>query len=122
MMSTMSWVQYVGWHEYYRQEPFGEYRADLRMGINTAILANINRDPSKKDGFSPEDFMPKFGDMAAEVAKKKAGDANKPLTSKQDWAAVKRRAIAYAKAGLLGDGPAPLKRVSATHRTPVPSP
>lgn len=40
-------------------EPFGEERADLRIAINTCVLANINRG-KKTPPYKPEDFMPYF--------------------------------------------------------------
>ena len=47
----------VEWMTFYYTEPFGEQRADLRMGINTSVLANINRGDSPKV-YKPSDFMP----------------------------------------------------------------
>jgi hypothetical protein len=46
---------------FYRVEPFGERRADLRMAIVAALIANVNRDPKKqREPFTVDDFMPKF--------------------------------------------------------------
>lgn len=44
---------------YYKIEPFGEERADLRAGIIASVIANANRD-SKRKAFEPKDFMPRF--------------------------------------------------------------
>ena len=57
----MSGREFSEWIAYAQLEPFGEERADLRMGILAALQANMNRDPKKttKD-YTPEDFMPKF--------------------------------------------------------------
>lgn len=47
---------------YYRLEPFGEHRSDLRMGILASIIANVNRDRKRKSSpFKAEDFIPDFG-------------------------------------------------------------
>ena len=42
-----------------RIEPFGEQRADLRMAIQAALLANIHRDKKKRhDPYKAAEFMP----------------------------------------------------------------
>lgn len=42
-------------------EPFGEGRADLRMGILASLIANVNRDTKKKsEPFVPADFIPGY--------------------------------------------------------------
>lgn len=49
------------WMAYAALEPFGEARADLRMGILASVIANTQRDPKKKrEPWRPEDFMPRF--------------------------------------------------------------
>lgn len=45
------------WRAFYGLHPFGEDRADLRMGILASLTANINRDKKRK-AFAPQDFMP----------------------------------------------------------------
>lgn len=45
------------WAAYYRAAPWGDYRADLRAGIISATVANVQRDPKSKP-FVPVDFMP----------------------------------------------------------------
>jgi len=51
---------------YYRLEPFGEERADLRNARLLAMLATVNGDGSKE--FSAADFMMNFdGDGPEEV-------------------------------------------------------
>jgi hypothetical protein len=50
-----------------RLNPRGEYRADLRAAIATAVLAEVNRDPKKRQRpFTHEDFMPQFGPREVE--------------------------------------------------------
>lgn len=41
-------------------EPWGEERADFRMGILASIFANIHRRRSQR-AFRPQDFMPRYG-------------------------------------------------------------
>jgi Protein of unknown function (DUF4035) len=42
-------------------EPFGEERADLRAGIIAMVIAEVNRDRTKRpQPFTPQDFMPQF--------------------------------------------------------------
>lgn len=49
------------WEAYYRLEPFGEERADLRAGIIAATEANAHRDAKKhRKAYEPGDFMPRF--------------------------------------------------------------
>jgi len=46
---------------YYRLEPFGEERADVRSAIVAAVIANANRDAKKrKRPFKISDFIPQF--------------------------------------------------------------
>ncbi len=57
----MSSAEFAEWMAYYAIEPFGEERADLRMGILASLIANVNRDSKKqREPFAPADFMPKF--------------------------------------------------------------
>ncbi len=45
------------WMAFYRLEPFGEERADLRAGIVAATVANANRGKRGRV-LKPTDFMP----------------------------------------------------------------
>jgi hypothetical protein len=46
-------------------------RADLRLGIMAALTAEIHRDPEKrKEPYTPEDFMPKWGGAAEDASTK----------------------------------------------------
>ena len=61
MLRGMTCRQWSEWKEYASLEPFGEERADLRMGILASLVANIVR----KRGHAPmrpQQFMPRFGD------------------------------------------------------------
>jgi hypothetical protein len=58
----MSSREFAEWIAYYRLEPFGETRADLRAAIVACTIANANRNPKKqRRPFKPADFMPEFG-------------------------------------------------------------
>jgi len=41
MLSQMSGAEFEEWRAYYRIEPFGEYRADLRSGMLASPLMNL---------------------------------------------------------------------------------
>jgi hypothetical protein len=63
---------------YARLEPFGEERADLRMAVLAALIANANRDPAKKrEPFTPEDFRLRFDEQPE--------GREQPIEMKQDW-------------------------------------
>lgn len=50
--------EFARWVEYFKLEPWGEERADLRAGIIAATIANVNRGGGK--AATPQDFMPDF--------------------------------------------------------------
>jgi hypothetical protein len=55
--------EFSEWMAYFRLEPFGAEREDMRAGIIAATIANANRDPKKRPKpFTPGDFMLKFGE------------------------------------------------------------
>ena len=47
------------WMAYYRLEPFGEERADLRAGIIASTVVNCTPRKSPRQ-YRPADFMPQF--------------------------------------------------------------
>ncbi len=57
MLRAMSARQFEEWAAFYSQEPWGDFRADLRAGIVASTLANIHRKP-RAPAFTPLDFMP----------------------------------------------------------------
>ncbi len=59
LLAKMTSRQLAEWIAYYRMEPWGEDRADLRSGIVASTMANINRKKGASP-FKPEDFMPRF--------------------------------------------------------------
>jgi hypothetical protein len=73
LMERMSAREFDDWRTYAQLEPFGEERADWRMGILASVIANANRDDKKHPNpFEPKDFMPDF-----------AAEPEKPMTDKQ---------------------------------------
>jgi hypothetical protein len=56
--------EFAEWQAFYRLDPFGEYRADYRMGLLIAATLNLWKDKGDEPA-RPEDFMPKFGAEAA---------------------------------------------------------
>ena len=59
-------------------EPFGEERADLRMGVIASTIANVNRGKNTK-AFSAQDFMPKFGQQEEEEPYKQSTEEIKKV-------------------------------------------
>lgn len=71
--------EFTHWKQYYRIDPRGEERADLRMGILATVLVRLLGKKSIR--VDPSKFMPKFrgkrqsfGEMAA-ILKAAAGAA-----------------------------------------------
>ena len=58
-MAEIDSAEFSEWLAFYSIDPFGEERADLRAGINSAVIANIHRGAGVK-AFSATDFMPQF--------------------------------------------------------------
>lgn len=59
-LEHISSKEFAEWQAYYRLEPFGEERADIRAAMICKILADINT-PKGKTHAKLEDFMPRFG-------------------------------------------------------------
>ena len=51
--------EFAEWMAFYRLEPWGEQRGDLRIGILAAVVANMFRKKGRR-ALQPVDFMPKF--------------------------------------------------------------
>ena len=61
MLREISHPQFLEWQAYYRIEPWGEWRADMRMAQMLSLYANAHRDGNKHPKpFTPADFMPDF--------------------------------------------------------------
>lgn len=48
----------IEWMAFAQLEPFGDERADLRMGIETSSLVRMWADPKKAKNITPATFMP----------------------------------------------------------------
>lgn len=59
MLASMSSRELSEWVAFYRVEPFGEERADLRSALQTATVANMKRGKGKRP-FKLSDFLLKF--------------------------------------------------------------
>jgi hypothetical protein len=58
LMESMTTKEYLTWWNYYNERPFGELRADYRMGLNTQTLIS----PHLKQSKPLKDFILQFGD------------------------------------------------------------
>lgn len=57
----MPYPDFVEMGLYEQIEPFGEWGDYYRTGIVASLLANIHRDPKKRNKpFAPSDFMPSY--------------------------------------------------------------
>ncbi|MHA1809372.1 MAG: phage tail assembly protein T [Candidatus Heimdallarchaeaceae archaeon] len=70
MLSRMSSSELTYWHEVYKQDPFGEWRDDVRTGIISSTIATVMSGKKHKI----EDFIVKFED-----AKKQSPDEMKTI-------------------------------------------
>lgn len=52
-------AEFAHWVAYYRIDPFGDERADLRAGIIASTVANVHA-TKKSQQLKPADFMPDF--------------------------------------------------------------
>jgi hypothetical protein len=57
LLSRTSSHELAEWMAYYQLEPFGEERGDLRSGIISSVIANVNRGKGTA-AYTPRDFMP----------------------------------------------------------------
>lgn len=106
LLQSLSGREFMEWMAYAEIEPFGEERADLRMAILAALIANVHRDPEKTKPFGPEDFMPRFDG---------AGRKEVPALDKaQAIAAIRSYFLAMVKASGGQD-------LRTQHTTPSPS-
>lgn len=54
----ISSAEFTEWQAFYQLEPFGDVVADLRHGVATSVLANINRNSeARKEPYKAEDFI-----------------------------------------------------------------
>ena len=84
MLDRMSSRELAEWRAYDRMEPIGEPRADFRLAVLTSILANANRDVSKKpEPFGPADFAWRGPDALV-----------KPMTERERQQSLMQRVVA----------------------------
>ena len=67
MLSEISSRDLAEWMAFSRLEPWGEERADLRMGIIASTIANANRGKGQKP-YKVQDFLPSFEQETEEAA------------------------------------------------------
>jgi hypothetical protein len=60
LLNRMTAKELGEWMSYYKLNPFGERRADVRQAITSCVIANANRGKNQAP-FTVEQFMPKFG-------------------------------------------------------------
>jgi hypothetical protein len=61
LQEEISSLEFSEWLAYYRLEPFGDERADLRSGIVASTVANAHRDPKRRHRpFEAREFLPHF--------------------------------------------------------------
>lgn len=65
LLARTSGQELTEWEAYYRLEPWGEERADLRSGVLASLICNALRGKGGKTR-KPQDFMLRFG-MDAEA-------------------------------------------------------
>lgn len=63
----MSAAEFAEWGAYYSLEPFGEDRADLRMGI--LACATLSPHVRKGKKLKPSDFIPRFAPKQPQTPK-----------------------------------------------------
>ena len=83
LLTVISSDELTEWAAYYKLEPFGEYRQDLRAAIVSSTVWNVQAD--KKHKLTIDDFMPRF-----QPAQPKRG-----MTADEAMDALKRIAGAF---------------------------
>jgi len=69
----MSSLEFTEWIEYYKIDPFGTERDDLRAALLAATVANASRGPDQAP-FEIEDFMLQLGErLLLKAAKEEVG-------------------------------------------------
>lgn len=73
MLQSIPSTLFAEWMAFYRLEPFGEWRADLRAGIIASTIAEVNRDSDvRREPFGSSDFMPVFDPLPKKKVEKPA--------------------------------------------------
>ena len=59
MLAAITWTQFIGWWKFYHAEPFGELRADARVGELLSAYLNMHRDEKRRSKpCRPHEVMP----------------------------------------------------------------
>lgn len=69
LLARLSARELAEWRAFDRLEPFGDRRADVRLGIMAALFANAHRAAGAKP-FTPRDFLPVFDAEEAEAERR----------------------------------------------------
>jgi hypothetical protein len=89
----LSYAELLDWVDYYRLEPFGERRQDLRNALLCTLIANQNRDLRKQKAATLADFMLTSEDMQEAVAKDEVVDLPPAKTKAQKGARISSQAL-----------------------------
>jgi hypothetical protein len=99
LRAIMPYSEFLAWCAWYEVEPRGEDRDDWRSALQSAVLANLHRNPKKKkSAYLPQDFRLQF------AAKENPHDGEQAPQATQ--ALVEMLAAAYGGRILVGDGSA----------------
>lgn len=73
MLEEMTWEQFQEWVTFSSLSPFTADREEYRFAAITQMIANMNRDTKKRrDPYSIDMFVLRFGDMPEGPKKKQA--------------------------------------------------
>lgn len=115
MLASMTGQQLAEWIVYAEKEPFGEERADLRMAIVAALMANLWRgkdDPVRE----PEEFMPRFEPHPQPPQKFEEHEFGEGSEEEDEEAEMQRKMEIAMKVDAY------FSALSAANSTPNPSP
>lgn len=83
MLEELTWHEFLEWRAYALIEPFGEDRADLRIGYAFAKMAGLF--VKRGTRLKPGDFTPSFG---GDDQPRTATGPRKPLKDPSEWRAT----------------------------------
>lgn len=108
--------EFLEWQAYYRIEPFGEERADLRAGVVAATVANTSGTVKRgQRPYKASDFVLKFGEQSAAAVDDEADDPEAAIDQRRKVTRATREmfeARLGAKGGEDGAAVAPGRRGS----------
>ena len=92
MLARMSYRQLRYWAAFATLEPFGSEHEDMRIGVLTALTANVNRDAKRTPTpYRPQDFFPTLD------RRQHGGRGRRvPITDPAEWAKTKSQAKLFA--------------------------